>query len=83
MIDKFMEGLRNMPPVQVIENTTLFILLILGLIMFFRSSSAFNKYFIPVVCIMATVLRIVHWAHHGNEPEFMTPLVTVVASWIS
>lgn len=72
-----------MPPVQIIENGSLFLILILGLVMFFRSSSPFNKYFIPVVCIMATILRVVHWAHYGNEPEFMTPLVNVVAGWIA
>lgn len=82
MISRFTENLREMTPVQMIENATLFIILILALVMFFRSSSPFNKYFIPVVCIAATVLRIVHWAQYGNEPDFMTPLVTIVAGWL-
>lgn len=68
---------------QVIENGAVVVILILALVMFFRSSSPFNKYFIPIVCIAATVLRIVHWAQYGNEPYFMTPLVTVVAGWLA
>lgn len=71
-----------MSAVQAIENGAIFLILVLALVMFFRSSSPFNKYFIPVVCIVAAVLRIVHWAQYGNEPDFMTPLVTVVAGWL-
>ena len=69
-----------MPSVDIIENGTLFIILALALIMFFNSSSPLNKYFIPVACIFATLLRVAHWAHFGNEPEFMTPLVSMVAN---
>lgn len=79
MIEKYLDGLRNMQPVDMIENATLFIILILALVMFCRSSSPLNKYFIPIACIMATVLRLVHWAHYGNEPEFMTPVVNIVS----
>ncbi len=83
MISRFTETLREMTLVQILENSTLFIILILGLIMFFKSSSPFNKYFIPIVCIAATVLRLVHWAQYGNQPNFMTPVVEIVSSWLS
>lgn len=83
MISRFTDSLSKITPAQAIENCTLFIILILGLVMFFKSSSPFNKYFIPIVCIAATLLRILHWAQYGNEPEFMTPVVTVIAGWLS
>ncbi len=83
MMTRFQESLSSLSAFQIIENGAVFFVLILALVMFFRSSSPFNKYFIPVVCIAAAVLRILHWAQHGNEPEFMTPLVTVVAGWLA
>lgn len=83
MWNRIVESAQNLTPLQMIEHGTLFVLLVLGLVMFFKSSSPFSRYFIPIVCILATVLRIVHWAHYGNEPEFMTPVVQWVSGWIS
>jgi len=83
MIEKITQSFQSMSSVQIVENGALFIILVLALVMFCRSSSPFNRYFIPIACILATVLRIVHWAHYGNEPAFISPLVTVVSTWIS
>lgn len=83
MWNQFIVNAQKMTPVQVFEHATLFLLLVLALVMFFKSSSPFNRYFIPIICILATLLRIVHWAHYGNEPEFMTPVVTWVAGLVS
>lgn len=83
MTQKYLDLLRGMSPLEIIENGAIVLILILALVMFFRSSSAFNRYFIPICCILAAALRIVHWAQHGEEPAFMTPLVTTVAGWLS
>jgi hypothetical protein len=83
MWNRITESAQNMSVLELVEHGTLFALLVLALIMFFKSSSSFNRYFIPIVCILATTLRIVHWAHFGNEPEFMSPVVNWVAGFIS
>jgi 4-amino-4-deoxy-L-arabinose transferase-like glycosyltransferase len=83
MWSQFTDSAQKMTPLQVAEHATLFILLVLALVMFFKSSSPFNRYFIPIICILATVLRVLHWVYHGNEPEFMTPVVTWVGNLIS
>jgi|GEM_PF-4606081 len=83
MTEKYLTLLREMTVVEMVENGAIVLVLMLGLLMFFRSSSPFNRYFIPVVCIIAASLRIVHWAQSGGEPAFMTPIVSVVASWVS
>ncbi len=83
MIDKYLNILTGMPMVDVIENGAIVLILVLGLIIFFRSSSPFSRYFIPIVCILGALLRIVHWAQNGDEPGFMTPVVSLVASWLS
>jgi hypothetical protein len=83
MNERFSELLSEMSVVEMVENVAIILLLIVGLIAFCRSSSGFSKYFIPAVCAVAAALRIVHWAYYGDEPAFMTPLVSVVAGWIS
>ena len=80
MIDQFLTNLARMTPLQIAENGAFFVLLILALFCFARNSSAFNRLFIPAVCIMACCIRLVHWAEHGDEPRFLTPVVRVFAS---
>lgn len=83
MSEKYLSLLRNMSPLEMLENGAIIVILLLGLVMFFRSSSPFNRYFIPTVCILAALLRIAYWAQNGDEPPFMTPLVSLVSNWIS
>lgn len=83
MTEKFQNLLTEIPLVSVIENGAVVCILVLGLIVFFRSSSPFTRYFIPIVCIVAVLLRIIHWTQIGGEPDFMSPVVSIVASWLS
>jgi hypothetical protein len=82
MNGKLHEIVGEVSPAQMIENGAVIFILILGLVMFFRGSSPFSRYFIPIVCITGVLLKVVTWAQNGNEPPFMTPLVSLVAGWI-
>ncbi|HLS27347.1 MAG TPA: hypothetical protein VK041_01755 [Opitutales bacterium] len=82
-MSRMLETPQSLTLPQIIESSTLFLILVLALVLFFKSSSPLSKYFIPLVCIAATLLRILYWAQYGNEPQFMTPLVSIVASWLS
>lgn len=82
-MSRIFESQQSLTLPQIVESSTLFIILILALVLFFKTSSPLSRYFIPLVCIAATFLRILYWAQYGNEPQFMTPLVSIVASWLS
>lgn len=73
-------NLSNMTPLEVAENAAFFLLLIFSVLCLARNSSAFNRYFIPGVCLMACFLRLLHWAEHGDEPPLLSPLVRIMAS---
>lgn len=79
-LQKFLEELTA---VEIVEYGSVMILLVLALIMFFRSSGPFSKFFIPVCCVLAAFIQLVNWAQYGDEPGFMTPVVQVVSAWIS
>ena len=83
MIAKFWSYVTDMPVASMIENSAVFCILVLALVVFFRSSSPLTRYFIPIVCVFAVLLRIIHWAQMGGEPDFITPVVSIVASWLS
>jgi hypothetical protein len=83
MTDRFLDNLSGMTAAEMFENGAIVFILVLGLVMFCRGSSAFSRYFIPIVCATAVLLKIVHWAQNGDEPPFMTPLVSLIATWFT